>query len=186
MDVAKPGIHAGADWPYVAQPTRWRIRPVRHDEVVKHWSVTSLTARSAGSRRIDVRAALMNGIVERLQTLPELGWPSAWCAVAQSREGEHVLHRAGFRRRAFLQPDVPGLYSAVGSESNQLTRQASRVDSTRASVGAQPRRNRRETATFVVCPGRTADQPGGGVAGCSRKRYLGSPQRGRSEVRPIW
>jgi hypothetical protein len=74
------------------------IRPVQRDEVVSHWCVTSLTARSAGTRRVDVLGALLNGILDRLQTLPEVGWPSAWCAVAQSREGERILQRAGFQQ----------------------------------------------------------------------------------------
>jgi len=171
------------------------IRPVRRGEVVRHWCVTSLTAHSAGARRIDVLAALMAGIVERLHALPEVGYPSAWCAVAQSREGERVLQRAGFRQygdgsRTTQPTYLLRLDSAEHLRTFRTTfAQAANVltyrQATVRQAPAQPRRNRSETATFVVCRSRTADQPGG-VAGCSWEQYLGSPLRRWSEVRPIW
>lgn len=73
------------------------IRPPRTDEVVSHWFVSSLTARGSMAERMDILGALSRGFVERLDRLPEVGWPSRWCAVAQSLEGRRLLERAAFR-----------------------------------------------------------------------------------------
>jgi hypothetical protein len=74
------------------------IRPPRGDEVVSHWCMSSLAARGSRAERLAIIRALSREIVERLDRLPEVGWPSRWCAVAQSVEGKRLLERAGFRR----------------------------------------------------------------------------------------
>jgi hypothetical protein len=73
------------------------IRPPRTNEVVKHWCVSSLTARGSMAERMAILGALSRGLVERLDRLTEVGWPSRWCAVAPSHEGGRLLERAGFR-----------------------------------------------------------------------------------------
>jgi hypothetical protein len=75
-----------------------RIRPPRRGETVSHWCMSSLTTCGSMAERLAILAALGRGIVERLDRLPEVGWPSRWCAVAQSTEGRRMLERAGFRR----------------------------------------------------------------------------------------
>jgi len=74
------------------------VRALRRNEVAAHWCATSLVTSPTWAGRVDVLAALLIGIVHRLDSLPEISWPSAWCAVAQSPEGGRLLERAGFRR----------------------------------------------------------------------------------------
>jgi hypothetical protein len=66
-------------------------------EVVSRWCITSLTTHPALHRRVDALGALLVGIADRLANLPEVGGPSEWCAVGQSREGGRLLQHVGFR-----------------------------------------------------------------------------------------
>ena len=74
------------------------IRAPRPGEIASHWCMSSLATCGSMSERLVILAALSRGIVQRLDRLPEVGWPSRWCAVAQSSEGRRLLERSGFRR----------------------------------------------------------------------------------------
>ena len=80
-----------------ADLTAEHIRSPRTGEVMRYWCITSFSTHPGLHRRVGALGALLMGIADRLAALPEVGGPSAWCAVGLSRDACRLLQRIGFR-----------------------------------------------------------------------------------------